>query len=147
MRWEGATRHVLVVENDQDTRTALRDVLEDEGYAVTTAADGHTALAVLRACNRPLVVLLDQGMPEMTGTVLVEAVLCDDHPAGARAFLLLTTSPDRLPFPFNQRYMQQVVPVVAKPFDLEVLLEVVGAAARRLGSFSAREACAAASGR
>lgn len=132
MRRDDATRHVLVVEDDRDTRTALRDLLEDEDYAVTTAADGRMALAVLRECNRPLVVLLDQGMPGMTGTELMEAVLSDGQTVGARAFLLLTASPDRLPAPFNQRFMQQEVPVVAKPFDLEALLGAVAAAARRV---------------
>jgi CheY-like chemotaxis protein len=147
MREHGASRHILVVEDDPDTRAVLRAVLEDEGYAVTEAADGQTALAVLRGCIRPLVVLLDQGVPGLAGTQVVEAVLSDGPKAGARAFLLLTGSPDRLPAPFNRQPMQQVVPVVAKPFDVDTLLEAVAAAARRLDGSGAKQACAAGSGR
>jgi PleD family two-component response regulator len=36
--------HVLVVDDDGPTREMLRDVLEDEGYDVATAADGLAAL-------------------------------------------------------------------------------------------------------
>jgi CheY-like chemotaxis protein len=146
MQTPGATPHVLIVEDDPDTRAVLRSVLEDEGYAVVEAADGHRGLAVLRECNRPLVVLLDQGMPGMTGTELLENVLSGGYPADERSFLLLTASPDRLPTPFNQPYMQQVVPVVAKPFALATLLELVAEAARRLEGAWARELSAAASG-
>ena len=137
MQGQETTTHVLVVDNDWDIRSVLRDVLEEEGYAVTLAADGYTALAVMRAVTRPLVVVLDQGLAGMTGTELVEAVVSDGQPAAARAFLLLTASPDRLLAPFSEHEWPEVVPVIAKPFDLEALLEAVAAAARRLDGSSA----------
>jgi CheY-like chemotaxis protein len=137
MQRQEITTYVLVVDNDWDTRAVLRDVLEEEGYAVTLAADGYTALAVMRAVTRPLVVVLDQGLAGMTGTELVEAILRDGQPAVARAFLLLTASPERLPAPFSKQEWPEVMPVIAKPFDLEALLEAVAAAARRLDGNSA----------
>jgi CheY-like chemotaxis protein len=53
---------VLVVENDPTVRTALRLLLEEEGYPVRLAANGHQALALLRAAT-PAVVLVDLDVP------------------------------------------------------------------------------------
>src|SRR5262249_10919323 len=54
-----ATHLVLVVEDDEDVREAMRSVLEDEGHRAATADNGQSALAVLRGGLRPCVVLLD----------------------------------------------------------------------------------------
>lgn len=57
---------VLVVDDDPAIREAVRDVLEGEGIAVDTAADGLEALAkALR--QPPRLVLLDMRMPRMDG--------------------------------------------------------------------------------
>ena len=39
--------HILVVDDDKNTRRLLRAVLEAEHYTVSTAADGEEALAVM----------------------------------------------------------------------------------------------------
>jgi PAS domain S-box-containing protein len=59
-------RRVLVVDDNEDAREALRFLLEDEGHHVSTAGDGPDAL---RAAEdfRPDVVLLDIGLPGMDG--------------------------------------------------------------------------------
>ena len=57
---------VLVVEDDQDLRDMLADVLTDEGFDVRTAAHGELALAMLEQW-RPHVILLDLNMPVMDG--------------------------------------------------------------------------------
>jgi CheY-like chemotaxis protein len=58
---------VLVVDDDGDIREALRDVLEDSGYLVHTAADGREALVVLRREPHVSLILLDIMMPVMDG--------------------------------------------------------------------------------
>jgi CheY-like chemotaxis protein len=58
---------VLVVDDDGDIRDALKEILEDEGYAVGVAGNGAEALSVLRAGPRPNLVLLDLMMPVMNG--------------------------------------------------------------------------------
>lgn len=57
---------VLVVEDDVDTRAALRLALEDEGFKVESAGDGLHALQRVRE-KRPDVVILDLSMPRMGG--------------------------------------------------------------------------------
>jgi CheY-like chemotaxis protein len=60
-------RHVLLVDDDAEIRGVVRLILETEGYRVLTAADGEEALRVLRAGERPGMILLDLRMPGMDG--------------------------------------------------------------------------------
>ncbi len=57
---------VLVVDDQQITRTTLADILRLEGYEVTPAADGPAALAALERQEYD-VMLLDLMMPGMSG--------------------------------------------------------------------------------
>ncbi len=62
---------VLVVEDNDETRTLLRSLLERDGWEVREAADGRAALdEVARAT--PQLILLDLMMPEMDGFEFVE---------------------------------------------------------------------------
>lgn len=58
---------ILVVDDDQDIRDTLTELLVEEGYAVLSAAHGGEALAALRAEPRPDLILLDLMMPIMDG--------------------------------------------------------------------------------
>jgi CheY-like chemotaxis protein len=64
---ERAARSVLVVDDDADVRAALSELLENEGYTVTLAANGRAALDLLETGFRPCAVLLDLMMPVMDG--------------------------------------------------------------------------------
>ncbi len=63
---ERPARRVLLVEDDEDARAAIRSALERNGWSVTQAANGRLALQDL-AGDRPDVILLDLLMPEMDG--------------------------------------------------------------------------------
>lgn len=58
--------HILVVDDDVNTRRLFQAVLQDENYTVTTASNGEEALAVLDQEHIDLVVL-DVMMPKMDG--------------------------------------------------------------------------------
>ena len=62
---------VLVVDDAIDIRDMLRDVLEAEGYAVATAANGLEALRAVYQ-SRPALVISDIAMPEMDGWTFLE---------------------------------------------------------------------------
>jgi len=57
---------VLVVEDDDATRSALIAILEEDGYRAVGAADGAQALSVC-AKEPPNLILLDLMMPVMDG--------------------------------------------------------------------------------
>ena len=58
--------HILVVDDDKNTRLYFRAVLEGAGFTVTTAENGEDALAVMDKTHVDLVVL-DVMMPKMDG--------------------------------------------------------------------------------
>jgi CheY-like chemotaxis protein len=57
---------VLVVEDDEATRRALRRLLEQEGLDVVEAAHGRAALDLALA-ERPALILLDMSLPGVDG--------------------------------------------------------------------------------
>ena len=61
---------ILVVDDEANARTALAELLRDEGYAVETAADGFKALGKLEDFA-PDLVLTDLKMPGMDGIQLL----------------------------------------------------------------------------
>ncbi len=63
-------RHILVVDDEPDIRDLVRDVLEDEGYSVTTAENG-TAAREARRQRRPDLILLDIWMEDVDGITLL----------------------------------------------------------------------------
>ncbi|HEV8439137.1 MAG TPA: response regulator [Methylomirabilota bacterium] len=60
------SRLILLVEDDDTTRTVTRHALERDGWSVIQAENGRVALARM-AENRPDAILLDLMMPEMDG--------------------------------------------------------------------------------
>jgi two-component system, chemotaxis family, chemotaxis protein CheY len=66
--------NLLVVDDDVDLRESLRDVLTDEGYRVTMAANGQEALSLLPGLPRPCGILLDLVMPVMGGNEFYRAM-------------------------------------------------------------------------
>jgi CheY-like chemotaxis protein len=116
---------VLVVDDDAQIRAVLQDVLTDSGYTVRTAANGRAALALLQAW-RPAVLLLDLQMPIMNGWAFRHAQL-------ARACLAMIPV-----IVMSAGYSAQaeaaklaVAAALAKPFDLDELLETVAVLAAR----------------
>ena len=61
------TKTVLIVDDDQEFREALVEIVRDQGFEVETATSGMQALDKLRWGLRPCVVLLDMQMAVMTG--------------------------------------------------------------------------------
>jgi two-component system, cell cycle response regulator DivK len=69
---------VLLVEDSAPIRDAFTILLEDAGYRVLGTGTGGEALD-LTAAHRPHLVLLDMGLPDMSGLEVVRALKADDH--------------------------------------------------------------------
>jgi len=65
---------VLVVDDDDDLRDSICELLECEGYRAVPAAGGAEALAYLRSAPPPAAILLDLMMPQMDGWQVHEAL-------------------------------------------------------------------------
>jgi len=66
-------RRILVVDDDPSVRQLVADVLDLEGYTVTTAVDGLAAVSAL-AAEVPDCVILDVMMPGLDGHVVLEHI-------------------------------------------------------------------------
>ncbi len=65
-----STSHVLVVDDEADICASIQDILTDEGYGVTVAADAEEARAA-RADRKFDLILLDIWMPDTDGITLL----------------------------------------------------------------------------
>ena len=64
---------ILLVDDEPNARSALRELLAEEGYAVEVAADGYEALGKLAGFG-PDLVLTDLKMPGMDGLELLRLI-------------------------------------------------------------------------
>jgi CheY-like chemotaxis protein len=110
---------ILLVEDDADIRKDLARLLEYEGYAVVSAADGADALAWLRGSVRPCLIILDLMMPVMDGWQLRREMLKDSELATIPVIVL--TGAGDIPAP-----SLAAAEYISKPFKLLTLLELVG---------------------
>lgn len=75
------SRRILVVDDEVNARTALAQLLQEEGFEVETAADAFKALGKYEGFS-PHVVITDLKMPGMDGIELVKKIRASDDPAG-----------------------------------------------------------------
>lgn len=67
------TKTVMIVDDENDTRDSLVDLLSDQGFDTITAANGAEAIDYLRtATTKPFLILLDLVMPVMDGWQFLE---------------------------------------------------------------------------
>ena len=117
MKRNDAYRSVLIIEDDDDIRDGLRQLLEAEGYIVDAAQDGREGLALAAQSSPPRVILLDLMMPTMNGWEFLEARRKDPRLAKVPVVVVSATGhPARL---------GEVTAFFRKPVDVERLLEVV----------------------
>jgi len=81
-------QYILVVDDDDDFREALSEVLVGAGYPVQQAENGEVALA-RTAVEAPGVVLLDLKMPVLDGWGVMER-MCNDPKSAAIPILILS---------------------------------------------------------
>jgi CheY-like chemotaxis protein len=68
---------ILIVDDDDDSRSFMKELLEGDGYVVSEAGDGSVALDLLTSAPAPALVILDLEMPVMSGRELIEAMKAD----------------------------------------------------------------------
>jgi CheY-like chemotaxis protein len=112
---------VCVVDDDADIREILTDVLSLEGYNVLDAADGESALDLLRRRGRGCrLILLDLMMPDMNGWEFRRKQLED--PVLAEIPVVLLTGAGTAARSIDDLH---VAGAIEKPVELDTLLAEV----------------------
>lgn len=125
--------HILVVDDDKNTRRLLTAVLEAENYSVSTAENGEEALAVLDKTHVDLI-MLDIMMPKMDGYELTTLLreTNNDLPV-----LMLTAK--QLPEDKHKGFQSGTDDYMTKPIDETEMLLRIKALLRRAKIASERK--------
>lgn len=117
--------HILVAEDDKNTRRYFQAVLEEANYTVTTAENGVQALEILGREHIDLIVL-DVMMPEMDGYELTKELrdVQDTIP-------ILMVSAKQLPADKKKGFLVGTDDYMTKPVDEEEMLLRIHALLRR----------------
>jgi CheY-like chemotaxis protein len=110
---------ILVVEDDDDTRTVLQDLLELNGFRVRTCQDARHAIEAARA-EPPALMLIDYLMPDGDGAFVVRA-LREGGGAPAKVPVVFATGSAE----GRDEAQRLGVRSLEKPFDVNRLLDLV----------------------
>lgn len=125
---------LLVLEDDTDLRTVLRDCLTEEGFAVTTAG---TARDLLHAVERALpdAMVIDIGLPDADGRDVCQAL----RARGIHTPVLFLTAKDAV-VDRLAGFSAGGDDYLTKPFSLDELIARLQALLRRSGHNSSSDA-------
>jgi EAL domain-containing protein (putative c-di-GMP-specific phosphodiesterase class I) len=119
------SRHVLVADDEPAIVEMIRDILEEYGFRVVTAANGSEALRLVMEAQ-PEVVLLDMNMPVLDGEGFVNAI----RERGLRIPIVIMTAGSSA-----KRWAAQLGAdaYLSKPFELASLIDVTNRFAAERG--------------
>jgi CheY-like chemotaxis protein len=109
---------VLIVEDDEDLRDMMAQMLTIEGFDATAVANGREALDYLRRAIKPHVILLDLMMPVMDGWEFRRRQQAD--PELAPVPVIVLSALDR-----SRAAPVDAIAFLKKPLDFDRLLELV----------------------
>ncbi|MBQ9030535.1 MAG: response regulator transcription factor [Parasporobacterium sp.] len=117
--------HILVVDDDKNTRRYLKAVLEDAGYSVSSACNGEEALQLMDREYIDLVVL-DIMMPKMDGYQFTEVLRKTNNDLP-----ILMVSAKQLPQDRHRGFLVGTDDYITKPIDEKEMLLRIKALLRR----------------
>jgi len=112
---------ILVVEDNMDNYELVRYVLERAGYDVFLAVNGRDGVDAARA-QKPDLILMDLGLPEMDGWSAIEKLKSDDVTKNIPLYALTAHT---LPHDRKRAIKAGVDGYVAKPIQMKGFLEII----------------------
>jgi len=74
-----ATRHILIVDDDEDILSSIELVMRAEGAETTTVTDGNSAVSMINSMQ-PDAVVLDMMLPKRSGFLVLEKIMETEDP-------------------------------------------------------------------
>ncbi len=112
---------ILIVEDDMDNYELVRFVLERAGYDVFLAVNGRDGAAAARL-QKPDLILMDLGMPEMDGWHAAEKLKADES---TKSIPLYALSAHTLPGERKRAMEAGCDGYVSKPIHMDGFLRIV----------------------
>jgi CheY-like chemotaxis protein len=109
---------IMVVEDEDEAREILVQILEFEGFSVCSFANGADALDYIKSGTEPCLIVLDIMMPVMDGREFRAVLL--KNPAWAKIPTVVVTALES-----SSIRQLDVTKVLRKPVDVNALLSVV----------------------
>ncbi len=111
---------IMVVDDEEDTRSTIKSVLEDEGLNVVSAVNGQDCLNKLKKI-KPDLILLDIMMPGLTSKEIITAIRKKKYKPDIKIIFLTVV---RFAEMTQKDIMNgDVVDFIEKPFDTPDLIK------------------------
>ena len=117
---------ILLIEDNPDNRELTELILTEAGHTVATAKDGIQGL-YLAARDQPDVILMDLALPKLDGWAATQRLKA--YPATSHIPVIAFTA-HVIEEDLERARAAGCVAAVAKPFDIDVLLDEIAAAKR-----------------
>jgi CheY-like chemotaxis protein len=114
---EDTKKTILIVEDDEETSDAIRELLEEHGYRVVHGKNGQDAQVRLRESPRPDCILLDLWMPGKDGWTFASEL--KEGGLGDVPVVVITAAEPHWGYPAPPAQ------VMRKPLDKDRLLRLV----------------------
>jgi CheY-like chemotaxis protein len=117
-------KRILIVDDEQDIRTYLSTLLEDQGFQTVQAKDGEEAMQKLLA-ESPDIITLDISMPEKSGIKFFREMKTDDRWKHIPVIIVTGVSEDFRNFISSRHQIPAPEGFVSKPISPEEILNLV----------------------
>lgn len=117
-------KRILIVDDEQDIRTYLSTLLEDQGYATVLAKDGVEAMQQVQA-EIPDLITLDISMPEKSGVKFFRDLKSDERWKKIPVIIVTGVSEDFKKFISSRQQVPAPEGFVSKPINQEEILGLV----------------------
>lgn len=107
--------HILVADDEYSTVALLTLLLEGNGYRVSRAYDGAATLASI-AADRPDLLLIDNVLPDLRGTEVIDRLRLEPAQPRLPAILMSAVRPPIVPPDTS---------FLPKPFDVDRVLALI----------------------
>jgi CheY-like chemotaxis protein len=116
-------RRILVVDDDRGLRHVLSELLQEAGHTLATAGDGPEALEMLGDGSGFDLVLLDVGLPSMSGLDVLARIRNMESPP-----LVIVMTADDTSATLLEAVRRQAYRYIRKPFPPSTIVDVVNEA-------------------
>lgn len=115
---------ILIVDDEQDIRTYLSTLFEDQGFKTTLAKDGKEAMQIIQA-ELPDLITLDISMPEKSGVKFFRDMKMNDQWKKIPIIIVTGVSEDFKSFISSRHQIPAPEGFVPKPISPEEILKLV----------------------